>query len=194
MHLHRWTVTYTHTHTPKQHRQAHTQTRTHTHIPVFYTTLLTHSWGSCHGMVTSSCRCCCLDFMASFFFHSLVLSFPCSSSVLFSFSSPSSSLKEFHCFFGPGAYLFISDGQRPRQVYTNERSSLPVIASLPPHSFPPPPSSPLQLKGKILLKNKKLKAHQAPVDILKQKVRTAQPTASQEAVLVLYGTSRWFLV
>uniref|UniRef100_A0A8C4RUG4 Phosphoinositide phospholipase C n=1 Tax=Erpetoichthys calabaricus TaxID=27687 RepID=A0A8C4RUG4_ERPCA len=29
--------------------------------------------------------------------------------------------------------------------------------------------SPLQLKGKILLKNKKLKAHQAPVDILKQK-------------------------
>uniref|UniRef100_A0A8C7R732 Phosphoinositide phospholipase C n=1 Tax=Oncorhynchus mykiss TaxID=8022 RepID=A0A8C7R732_ONCMY len=31
--------------------------------------------------------------------------------------------------------------------------------------------SPLQLKGKILLKNKKLTAHQAPVDILKQKVR-----------------------
>lgn len=30
--------------------------------------------------------------------------------------------------------------------------------------------SPLQLKGRILLKNKKLKAHQAPVDILKQKV------------------------
>ncbi len=30
--------------------------------------------------------------------------------------------------------------------------------------------SPLQLRGKILLKNKKLKAHQAPVDILKQKV------------------------
>ncbi|KAM9837938.1 1-phosphatidylinositol 4,5-bisphosphate phosphodiesterase epsilon-1 [Aulostomus maculatus] len=29
--------------------------------------------------------------------------------------------------------------------------------------------SPLQLKGRILLKNKKLKAHQAPVDILKQK-------------------------
>ncbi|KAK6301925.1 hypothetical protein J4Q44_G00279780 [Coregonus suidteri] len=29
--------------------------------------------------------------------------------------------------------------------------------------------SPMQLKGKILLKNKKLKAHQAPVDILKQK-------------------------
>uniref|UniRef100_A0A3Q3BAX8 Phosphoinositide phospholipase C n=1 Tax=Kryptolebias marmoratus TaxID=37003 RepID=A0A3Q3BAX8_KRYMA len=29
--------------------------------------------------------------------------------------------------------------------------------------------SPLQLRGKILLKNKKLKAHQAPVDILKQK-------------------------
>ncbi|KAJ8250478.1 hypothetical protein COCON_G00224000 [Conger conger] len=29
--------------------------------------------------------------------------------------------------------------------------------------------SPLQLKGKFLLKNKKLKAHQAPVDILKQK-------------------------
>ncbi|KAJ8248637.1 hypothetical protein GJAV_G00244150 [Gymnothorax javanicus] len=29
--------------------------------------------------------------------------------------------------------------------------------------------SPLQLKGKIVLKNKKLKAHQAPVDILKQK-------------------------
>uniref|UniRef100_A0A4W5MYJ5 Phosphoinositide phospholipase C n=1 Tax=Hucho hucho TaxID=62062 RepID=A0A4W5MYJ5_9TELE len=29
--------------------------------------------------------------------------------------------------------------------------------------------SPLQLKGKILLKNKKLKAHQAPVDIVKQK-------------------------
>ena len=32
--------------------------------------------------------------------------------------------------------------------------------------------SPLQLRGKILLKNKKLKAHQAPVDILKQKVNT----------------------
>ncbi|KAJ7987722.1 hypothetical protein DPEC_G00329440 [Dallia pectoralis] len=31
--------------------------------------------------------------------------------------------------------------------------------------------SPLQLKGKILLKNKKLKAHQAPVDIIKQKAR-----------------------
>ncbi|XP_020315887.2 1-phosphatidylinositol 4,5-bisphosphate phosphodiesterase epsilon-1 [Oncorhynchus kisutch] len=30
--------------------------------------------------------------------------------------------------------------------------------------------SPLQLKGKILLKNKKLTAHQAPVDILKQKL------------------------
>lgn len=30
--------------------------------------------------------------------------------------------------------------------------------------------SPWQLRGKILLKNKKLKAHQAPVDILKQKV------------------------
>lgn len=30
--------------------------------------------------------------------------------------------------------------------------------------------SPLQLRGRILLKNKKLKAHQAPVDILKQKV------------------------
>lgn len=30
--------------------------------------------------------------------------------------------------------------------------------------------SPLQLQGRILLKNKKLKAHQAPVDILKQKV------------------------
>uniref|UniRef100_A0A8C4HE45 Phosphoinositide phospholipase C n=1 Tax=Dicentrarchus labrax TaxID=13489 RepID=A0A8C4HE45_DICLA len=29
--------------------------------------------------------------------------------------------------------------------------------------------SPLQLRGRILLKNKKLKAHQAPVDILKQK-------------------------
>ncbi|KAI1894359.1 hypothetical protein AGOR_G00115000 [Albula goreensis] len=29
--------------------------------------------------------------------------------------------------------------------------------------------SPMQLKGRILLKNKKLKAHQAPVDILKQK-------------------------
>uniref|UniRef100_A0A3B3RTX7 Phosphoinositide phospholipase C n=1 Tax=Paramormyrops kingsleyae TaxID=1676925 RepID=A0A3B3RTX7_9TELE len=29
--------------------------------------------------------------------------------------------------------------------------------------------SPVQLRGKILLKNKKLKAHQAPVDILKQK-------------------------
>ncbi|KAL0984148.1 hypothetical protein UPYG_G00137700 [Umbra pygmaea] len=29
--------------------------------------------------------------------------------------------------------------------------------------------TPLQLRGKILLKNKKLKAHQAPVDILKQK-------------------------
>ncbi|KAJ8264365.1 hypothetical protein GJAV_G00148300 [Gymnothorax javanicus] len=29
--------------------------------------------------------------------------------------------------------------------------------------------SPLQLRGKVLLKNKKLKAHQAPVDILKQK-------------------------
>lgn len=32
--------------------------------------------------------------------------------------------------------------------------------------------SPLQLRGRILLKNKKLKAHQAPVDILKQKVST----------------------
>lgn len=31
--------------------------------------------------------------------------------------------------------------------------------------------SPHQLKRKILLKNKKLKAHQTPVDILKQKVR-----------------------
>jgi phosphatidylinositol phospholipase C epsilon len=31
--------------------------------------------------------------------------------------------------------------------------------------------SPWQLRGKILLKNKKLKAHQTPVDILKQKAR-----------------------
>lgn len=31
--------------------------------------------------------------------------------------------------------------------------------------------SPGQLKRKILLKNKKLKAHQTPVDILKQKVK-----------------------
>lgn len=30
--------------------------------------------------------------------------------------------------------------------------------------------SPVQLRGRILLKNKKLKAHQAPVDLLKQKV------------------------
>jgi phosphatidylinositol phospholipase C epsilon len=36
--------------------------------------------------------------------------------------------------------------------------------------------SPLQLRGKILLKNKKLKAHQAPVDILKQKVNTLTHT------------------
>lgn len=34
--------------------------------------------------------------------------------------------------------------------------------------------SPLQLRGKILLKNKKLKAHQAPVDIVKQKVGIKQ--------------------
>lgn len=32
--------------------------------------------------------------------------------------------------------------------------------------------SPGQLKRKILLKNKKLKAHQTPVDILKQKVKS----------------------
>lgn len=35
--------------------------------------------------------------------------------------------------------------------------------------------SPLQLQGRILLKNKKLKAHQAPVDILKQKVEQPVP-------------------
>ncbi|KAG7462450.1 hypothetical protein MATL_G00184980 [Megalops atlanticus] len=45
--------------------------------------------------------------------------------------------------------------------------------------------SPLQLRGKILLKNKKLKAHQAPVDILKQKAHQlahmqAQPTNHEE--------------
>lgn len=34
--------------------------------------------------------------------------------------------------------------------------------------------SPWQLRGKVLLKNKKLKAHQAPVDILKQKVDKTQ--------------------
>ena len=32
--------------------------------------------------------------------------------------------------------------------------------------------SPDQLRRKVLLKNKKLKAHQTPVDILKQKVRS----------------------
>lgn len=32
--------------------------------------------------------------------------------------------------------------------------------------------SPGQLRRKILLKNKKLKAHQTPVDILKQKVKS----------------------
>lgn len=39
--------------------------------------------------------------------------------------------------------------------------------------------SPLQLRGKILLKNKKLKAHQAPVDILKQKVCLDRKTCSE---------------
>uniref|UniRef100_A0A3P8TPD4 Phosphoinositide phospholipase C n=1 Tax=Amphiprion percula TaxID=161767 RepID=A0A3P8TPD4_AMPPE len=38
--------------------------------------------------------------------------------------------------------------------------------------------SPLQLRGRILLKNKKLKAHQAPVDILKQKLAHMQAQAS----------------
>lgn len=39
--------------------------------------------------------------------------------------------------------------------------------------------SPLQLRGRILLKNKKLKAHQAPVDILKQKVRRKHILSAQ---------------
>uniref|UniRef100_A0A673ZX93 Phosphoinositide phospholipase C n=1 Tax=Salmo trutta TaxID=8032 RepID=A0A673ZX93_SALTR len=41
--------------------------------------------------------------------------------------------------------------------------------------------SPLQLKGKILLKNKKLTAHQAPVDILKQKLAHIKAQTSNGA-------------
>lgn len=43
--------------------------------------------------------------------------------------------------------------------------------------------TPLQLRGKILLKNKKLKAHQAPVDILKQKVEGATQNWSQDYLI-----------
>ncbi len=49
--------------------------------------------------------------------------------------------------------------------------------------------SPLQLRGKILLKNKKLKAHQAPVDILKQKVDDRNKSTDQTD----FKTGDWFI-
>uniref|UniRef100_A0A3Q3RCA7 Phosphoinositide phospholipase C n=1 Tax=Monopterus albus TaxID=43700 RepID=A0A3Q3RCA7_MONAL len=42
--------------------------------------------------------------------------------------------------------------------------------------------SPLQLQGRILLKNKKLKAHQAPVDILKQKAHQLAHMQAQASI------------
>ncbi|XP_052426481.1 1-phosphatidylinositol 4,5-bisphosphate phosphodiesterase epsilon-1 isoform X6 [Carassius gibelio] len=49
--------------------------------------------------------------------------------------------------------------------------------------------SPLQLRGKILLKNKKLKAHQAPVDILKQKAHQLANMQAQANNGTVSGTS-----
>ncbi|XP_059387753.1 1-phosphatidylinositol 4,5-bisphosphate phosphodiesterase epsilon-1-like isoform X2 [Carassius carassius] len=49
--------------------------------------------------------------------------------------------------------------------------------------------SPLQLRGKILLKNKKLKAHQAPVDILKQKAHQLAHMQAQANNGTVSGTS-----
>ncbi|XP_016096195.1 1-phosphatidylinositol 4,5-bisphosphate phosphodiesterase epsilon-1 [Sinocyclocheilus grahami] len=49
--------------------------------------------------------------------------------------------------------------------------------------------SPLQLRGKILLKNKKLKAHQAPVDILKQKAHQLAHMQTQANNGTVSGTS-----
>uniref|UniRef100_A0A3Q1JCE7 Phosphoinositide phospholipase C n=1 Tax=Anabas testudineus TaxID=64144 RepID=A0A3Q1JCE7_ANATE len=49
--------------------------------------------------------------------------------------------------------------------------------------------SPLQLRGRILLKNKKLKAHQAPVDILKQKAHQLAHMQAQASNGLLAGTS-----
>uniref|UniRef100_A0A673N934 Phosphoinositide phospholipase C n=1 Tax=Sinocyclocheilus rhinocerous TaxID=307959 RepID=A0A673N934_9TELE len=49
--------------------------------------------------------------------------------------------------------------------------------------------SPLQLRGKILLKNKKLKAHQAPVDILKQKAHQLAHMQAQANNGSVSGTS-----
>ncbi|XP_051925269.1 1-phosphatidylinositol 4,5-bisphosphate phosphodiesterase epsilon-1 isoform X2 [Hippocampus zosterae] len=52
--------------------------------------------------------------------------------------------------------------------------------------------SPLQLRGRILLKNKKLKAHQAPVDLLKQKV-TRPPLLPPSLSSCLLATLPFFL-
>ncbi|KAG7492782.1 hypothetical protein MATL_G00017850 [Megalops atlanticus] len=49
--------------------------------------------------------------------------------------------------------------------------------------------SPLQLRGKILLKNKKLKAHQAPVDILKQKAHQLAHMQAQASNGTAAGSS-----
>ncbi|XP_051770062.1 1-phosphatidylinositol 4,5-bisphosphate phosphodiesterase epsilon-1 isoform X3 [Ctenopharyngodon idella] len=49
--------------------------------------------------------------------------------------------------------------------------------------------TPLQLRGKILLKNKKLKAHQAPVDILKQKAHQLAHMQAQANNGTVSGTS-----
>ncbi|XP_057214152.1 1-phosphatidylinositol 4,5-bisphosphate phosphodiesterase epsilon-1 isoform X3 [Triplophysa rosa] len=49
--------------------------------------------------------------------------------------------------------------------------------------------SPLQLRGKILLKNKKLKAHQAPVDILKQKAHQLAHMQAQANSSTSNGTA-----
>ncbi|XP_076141340.1 1-phosphatidylinositol 4,5-bisphosphate phosphodiesterase epsilon-1-like [Alosa pseudoharengus] len=49
--------------------------------------------------------------------------------------------------------------------------------------------SPWQLRGKILLKNKKLKAHQAPVDILKQKAHQLASMQAQASNGPMSGTS-----
>ncbi|XP_030643378.1 1-phosphatidylinositol 4,5-bisphosphate phosphodiesterase epsilon-1-like [Chanos chanos] len=49
--------------------------------------------------------------------------------------------------------------------------------------------SPWQLRGKILLKNKKLKAHQAPVDILKQKAHQLASMQVQASNSTLTGAS-----
>ncbi|XP_016368731.1 1-phosphatidylinositol 4,5-bisphosphate phosphodiesterase epsilon-1-like [Sinocyclocheilus rhinocerous] len=49
--------------------------------------------------------------------------------------------------------------------------------------------SPLHLRGKILLKNKKLKAHQAPVDILKQKAHQLAHMQAQANNGTVSGTS-----